>query len=131
MPGSNGLIEIVWWLHYQLRYKCNNLSIFILQSLKSFQLFDIKGNSTDANINLNTIIPTFNAFRIEKKIIAFSKSENIKYVLSLIYTKGGEGNVKTTSLYQTRNFAITIIRQLLKVESIKKKNIVFLCRNTF
>ena len=130
MPGSNGLIEIVWWLHYQLRYKCNNLSIFILQSLKSFQLFDIKGNSTDANINLNTIIPTFNAFRIEKKIIAFSKSENIKYVLSLIYTKGGEGNVKTTSLYQTRNFAITIIRQLLKVESIKKKNIVFLCRNT-
>ena len=130
MPGSNGLIEIVWWLHYQLRYKCNNLSIFILQSLKSFQLFEIKGNSTDANINLNTIIPTFNAFRIEKKIIAFSKSENIKYVLSLIYTKGGEGNVKTTSLYQTRNFAITIIRQLLKVESIKKKNIVFLCRNT-
>ena len=130
MPGSNGLIEIVWWLHYQLRYKCNNLSIFILQSLKSFQLFDIKGNSTDANINLNTIIPTFNAFRIEKKIIAFSKSENTKYVLSLIYTKGGEGNVKTTSLYQTRNFAITIIRQLLKVESIKKKNIVFLCRNT-
>ena len=130
MPGSNGLIEIVWWLHYQLRYKCNNLSIFILQSLKSFQLFDIKGNSTDANINLNTIIPTFNAFRIDKKIIAFSKSENIKYVLSLIYTKGGEGNVKTTSLYQTRNFAITIIRQLLKVESIKKKNIVFLYRNT-
>ena len=130
MPGSNGLIEIVWWLHYQLRYKCNNLSIFILQSLKSFQLFDIKGNSTDANINLNTIIPTFNAFRIEKKIIAFSKSENIKYVLSLIYTKGGEGNVKTTSLYKTWNFAITITRQLLKVESIKKKNIVFLCRNT-
>ena len=41
--------------------------------------------------------------------IAFLKSENIKCIRSLIYTEGGEGNLKTAPLiYETWEFAIQI-----------------------